>query len=76
MFLTSIKIKNLNLTKEKIEIYSAGLHSGAGFSSIKYERCTAFSSIFICLIFNVRNKFNFSSSRLTIELNVGILNSL
>jgi hypothetical protein len=52
------------------------LHSGIDFSSAKLARCTAFSSSLICLVFKVRNKFNFSSSRLTIELNVGILNSL
>lgn len=57
-------------------IYSGGLHSGNGFSLRTCARFIACSSRGICLDFNVRNKFNLSSSRLIIELNVGILNSL
>lgn len=56
--------------------YSGGLSSGETRSSPVKRRLRAFSSTLICRFFNIRNEFNLSSSRLTIESNDGILVSL
>ena len=62
--------------EQEILIYSGGLHSGVGRSSIWCTRWMACSSIFIWRVFSARNRFSFSSSRLIIESNGGMLNSL
>lgn len=62
--------------EQEVLIYSGGLHSGVCRSSIWYTRRMACSSIFIWRVFSARNRFSFSSSRLIIESNGGILNSL